>query len=169
MSITAILRSLHILLGIAWVGLAVVGAWILHPAADRMGANGMTMLRTFYGYSLYNKVFPVAAIGTTLAGLILWPARAVDGWKLIGYPITGSVVMAVGVVFGLLAFGHGAGATGRFAGVFAKAARDYDENANDDNQQALETAKSKLYLHSNISTWLTVIAAVCMSSARYLG
>ncbi len=160
------LRLSHIIFGMLWVGFGAVGAWAVHPVAAKMGDKGDSLLRIFYGYSNYNKVFPIAAIVTTLAGIILWGARA-DGALLTGFTTNGSVVMGFGAIFGLLAFGHGAGATGRFSGLYAKIAREYEENGGT-NVEALAEARAKLFTHANISAILTVIAAVCMASARYI-
>ncbi|MEM9955657.1 MAG: hypothetical protein AAF846_28915 [Chloroflexota bacterium] len=160
-----ILRITHIMFGIAWVGFATIGTLVVHPLAEKLGDKGDMILRNFYGYSTYNKIFPIAAIITTLAGLIMWGISA-DGIDLINFNTTGDYVMATGVVFGLLAFGHGAGATGRFSALYAKEARAYEENGGT-NGKALSEARAKLFTHSNISGILTVIAAVLMASARY--
>ncbi|NDJ34069.1 MAG: hypothetical protein GYB64_05340 [Chloroflexi bacterium] len=168
--LVAILRLAHIVLGMIWVGFGALTAWILHPAADQLGEKGLAMLRSFYGYSRFTMVMPIAAIGTTLAGLILWPLRTSSNLlDLLAFSTTGDVVMVIGAVVGLLAFGHGAGATGRFSGVFAEAARRYDQNPTPAHEQALQEAKGKLTLHSNISAWLALVAVVCMAGARYIG
>ena len=161
-----ILRLIHIITGIAWLGLGAVAAWVVHPVAAKTDEKGNSLLRIFYGYSSYNKIFPITAIITTLVGLVLWGMQA-DGMDLAGFSTTGSMVMGVGVLFGLLAFGHGAGATGRFSGNYAKLARAVEEGDTSKSQELAETRK-KLFLHSNISAILTVIATVAMASARYL-
>lgn len=163
------LRLSHIFFGILWVGFGVVSAFVLHPLAKSMGEKGHAMLRVFYAYSNYNKIFPIAAIVTTAAGLIMWPAR-VDGMDFIGFSGTGDIIMIIGALIGLVAFGHGAGATGRFGGEYAKAAKAFEETESPSEEQASElaTLRAKLFLHSNISGILTIIAAVAMASARYL-
>lgn len=163
--ILTVLRLSHIFFGMIWVGFGAVGAWVVHPVAEKMSEKGDSLLRVFYGYSNYNKIFPIAAIVTTLAGLILWGVRA-DGALLTGFTSNGSIVMGFGAIIGLLAFGHGAGATGRFSALYAKAAREYEETG--DNADALAEARAKLFTHANISAILTVIATVCMASARYI-
>lgn len=167
--LTTVLRLSHILGGIIWLGFGAVGAWVVHPLADKLGEKGDMLLRNFYGYSNYNKIFPIAAIVTTAAGLILWVLRA-DGASLRGFTDTGSLVMSIGVVLGLLAFGHGAGATGRFSAAYAKAARVYEEADSPSEAQVAELAEArkKIFTHANISAILTVLAAIAMSSARYL-
>ncbi|MGJ3238670.1 MAG: hypothetical protein ACFE0Q_08195 [Anaerolineae bacterium] len=159
------LRLAHIIFGMLWLGLGVVGVWVVHPLADRLGERGNFLLRDFYAYSNYNKIFPLAAIVTTVAGLVMWPAR-VDGMDFVAFGATGDIVMLIGSVFGLLAFGHGAGATGRFTAAYAKAVRANDENG--ENTDELDALRDKVFTHANISAILTLIAAVAMSSARYL-
>lgn len=166
----AVLRLLHIILGIAWVGFGVLLAWIMIPAAERTGERGLAMLRTFYANTPTGMILGISALGTTIAGLILWPLRTVEGtgYLLQAFTDTGSIIMAIGAVFGLLAFGHGATATGRYTGAFTTAAKAHEADSSDANLQALEEAKDKMKLHSNISAWLTVIAVILMSIARYL-
>ena len=94
-----VLRPLHILLGIVWIGFGSLLAWVLHPAADKAGEKGLAMLRTFYSNSTIGLIMPVAALGTTLAGLILWGIRA-DGMDLSAFGATGDMVMAVGALAG---------------------------------------------------------------------
>lgn len=162
-----VLRPLHILLGIVWIGFGSMLAWVLHPAADKAGEKGLAMLRTFYSNSTIGAIMPVAALGTTLAGLILWGIRA-DGMDLSAFGATGDMVMAVGALAGVLAFGHGASATGRYTRLFTKASQDYDANPNQTNLQSLQQVKAKFFTHTNISAWLALVSVVCMSSARYL-
>ncbi|GAB5490481.1 MAG: hypothetical protein Phog2KO_06960 [Phototrophicaceae bacterium] len=162
-----VLRLSHIIFGIVWVGLSIVGAWVVNPVADKMGEKGDSLLRIFYGYSSYNKIFPVAAIVTTLAGIALWGLRA-DGAQLLGFTVVGSGVMGVGAIFGILAFGHGAAATGRFAAAYAKLARAIEEGDAGKVQEEMMTTRKKLFTHVNVSAILSIIAAVAMASARYL-
>lgn len=162
-----IFRTLHIFSGVIWFGSAATLAWVMHPVADKMGANGMTMLRTFYGHSRFSTVFLVSAIITVAAGLIIWPQR-VNGMDFIGFTNTGDIVMLIGTIAGLLAFGHGATATKRSARTFARVSQQYEDNPTPENDNAVAEAKTKLYLHTNISTWVTLVSVITMSGARYL-
>lgn len=162
------LRLAHIVFGLVWVGFGIATAFVIHPMASNAREGGDKALRMFYGYSAYNKIFPIAAIVTTLAGVILWLALA-DGASLIGYSDTGNLAMATGAVAGLLAFGHGAGATGRFSAVFARLARAVEEGNAEAGNAEITEARSKLFLHGNISAVLTLIAVVLMASASSLG
>ncbi len=167
--VLSILRLTHIFSGMIWLGLGVSGALIVHPIAKSLGEKGDAVIRRYYAYSIVNKVFPLVAILTTAAGLIMWPAR-VDGMDFLGFGNTGDIVMITGALFGLLSFGHGAAATGRFSAAYAKVAQAVDESDSPSSEQQAElaTLRAKVFTHSNISLALTLIAAVCMSGARYL-
>lgn len=165
--VLAVLRPLHVLLGIGWIGFGSLLAWVLHPAADKAGEKGLAMLRTFYSNSTISLIMPIFALGTTLAGLILWGLRA-DGMDLVAFGATGDIVMAVGALAGVLAFGHGASATGRYTRSFKKASQDYDAQSTQANLQTLNQVKAKLFTNTNISAWIALVSVVCMSSARYL-
>lgn len=166
--LVVILRLAHILFGVIWVGFGILAAWVMMPVAKRMGEDGLIMLRTFFGHSMFNRIMPVAAIITTVAGLILWPLRTQSGIDFLGFTSTGDIVMVIGSVFGLLAFGHGI-TTGRYAGAFAEAAKAYAQEASDANRKAVDEAMRKISMNGNISAILTLIAVIGMSSARYLG
>jgi len=167
--VLSILRLTHIFSGMIWLGLGVSGALIVHPVAKSLGEKGDEFMRRYYAYSIVNRVFPAAAILTTLAGLIMWPAR-VDGMDFAGFGNTGDIVMITGALFGLLAFGHGAAATGRFSDAYGKLAQAIEESDSPSDTQLSElaTLRAKVFIHSNISVVLTIIAAVAMSGARYL-
>jgi len=167
--LVSILRTTHILTGVIWVGFGSLLAWVMVPAAKRAGEKGQSMLRTFVAYSPVGTIFGVTAIVTTVAGLLMWPLRVEGAIDFRAFGSTGDIVMALGALFGLLAFGHGAGATGRYTGIFSATAKAYDENPTDANLKALEEAQEKMQLHVNISAWLSLIAVIGMAGARYLG
>src|SRR5688572_15357157 len=114
-----ILRPLHVIFGMLWFGFGSLAIWVLHPAAAKLGEKGDVMLRRFYGFSNYGAIVGISAITTSLAGLIMWPAR-VQGMDFIAFGSIGDIVMLVGAIAGLLAWGHGGAATGKFVGAFAK-------------------------------------------------
>lgn len=166
--VIVVLRLLHIVLGAAWFGLGAAAVWIMHPAAERMGDQGLAMLRTFHAYTRFGMIMPIVSVGTTLAGVILWIMRSESLTDLTAFTSTGDLVMVFGAVMGLLAFGHGGAATGRYTGEFGVAAKAYDADPTESNRSILEAIKAKMYLHGNISAWMTFAAIVCMASARYL-
>lgn len=167
-----ILRPLHVIFGMVWFGFGSLAVWVLHPAAASMGAKGDKLLRAFYGYSRYGALVGISAITTSIAGLLMWPVvvRGMDFVNIVPVAGIGDVVMMIGAVAGLLAWGHGGAATGKYVGKFAELSKALEENADPSSEQlaAYEDAKRKMLLHTNISAWVTLVAIVCMASARYL-
>lgn len=166
--IIVVLRLLHIVMGALWFGVGVCAAWVLMPAAERMGDKGFAMLRTFYISTRFNMLMPIVSIGTTLVGVILWILRSSSITDLEAFTSTGDLVMIFGALMGLAAFGHGGAATGKYADEFAALAQTYEENPTEENLKTLQAVKEKVRIHGNISAWIVLIAILCMSGARYL-
>lgn len=159
-------RSLHIILGVIWVGFGVLAAWVLAPLARQYGEAGRVVLRGFFAHSRFNQIMPVAAIGTTVAGLYLWARRA-NGMDLQGFSDTGDIVMAVGALFGLLAFGHGIG-IGRMSGKYAVLSREVNDGQRAADDEEYTSMEARYGRNANISAILSAIALIAMSAARYL-
>jgi uncharacterized membrane protein len=157
-----ILRLLHIVSGVIWVGFGTATTIVLAPLAAAMGDQGYEFLKAWLVKSRFSKIMPPASILTTLAGVILWVVRFdMESMQYRGFASAGSIVLAVGSLFGLLAFGHGIGLgaqTGRYAALV---------NTSKD-EAAIRSATDRLVSSGKISTILTIIAVVCMASARYL-
>jgi hypothetical protein len=164
-----ILRPLHIIFGMLWFGFGSLAVWILHPAAASMGAKGDKLLRAFYGYSRYGAVVGISAITTSIAGLLMWPVL-VDGANHRVFGNTADVVFVIGAIAGILAWLHGGAATGKYVGKFAALSKALEENADPGSEQlaAYEEAKKKMFVHTNISAWITLVAVLGMALARYM-
>lgn len=167
--LVSILRLSHIVTGVIWVGFGALLAWVMIPAAQRTGERGSAMLRTFMTQTPTGTIFGVTALLTTVAGLLLWPLRVEGAIDFRAFTNTGDIVMSLGALFGLLAFGHGVTATGRYTRAYGAAATAYDADPSAANLKALEEAADKMRLHTNISAWLALIAVIGMAGARYLG
>ena len=73
------------------------------------------------------------------------------------------MVLTLGALFGLLAFGHGYFAVWRGAGRFAAMA------ANDSADAAAQTQlQDKLRRNGRVSMWLALVSLVLMAGARYI-
>lgn len=158
--IITVLRLLHIVAGLIWVGAAIVMSCYIEPALERAGAGGSPFLRALYGDASFPRLIPLAALVTTVAGLLLY--------GLMSYHEAMSssmgMVLSLGALFGLLAIGHGYFAVWRGAGRFATmAASDTPDDA------ALAQLQDKLRRNGRISMWLAVVSLVLMAGARYIG
>lgn len=161
-----IARFLHIFAAMVWVGAGLTAVLVLHPLANQLGSRGSEYLRAWYGKSFFSKLMPVAAITTTAAGLFLY-ARLFNGGLVGALSQTGTTVLSVGALAGLLAFGHGIGigrATDRYAAFVAQVG----DNPTGEQHAQLTKMEASLGRHGMISLVLTIIAVVGMSTARYL-
>jgi hypothetical protein len=163
-----VLRPAHVILGMLWFGYGTLSTWILFPAVAKMGAKGDSLLRNFYINSRYGALVGMLAGLTTLIGLIMWPAR-IQGIDQPDFTNTGDIIFAIGAVFGILAAGHGGAATSRAVAKFIEAGKAVEDNADPTSEQlsAYEAAKKKMITHGNISAWITLVAVLGMSFARY--
>lgn len=97
-----VLRVIHILAGIFWVGSALVTTAFLTPAVRALGADGTTFLQFVLGKRHLSNYISLSAILTTLAGILLyWRDSAGLQMEWIATP-TGSI-LSVGTITGILA------------------------------------------------------------------
>lgn len=157
--VISVLRLSHIVAGVIWVGAAVMMSFYVEPASQRSGGDGARFLRNLYGKSNYSRMIPLAAIITTLAGLLLYGMMSYHETmnSAMGMSIT------LGALFGLLAFGHGFFALWRSAGQYSDLVQ--SGAADEATLQALE---DKLRRNGRISMWLALVSLVLMAGARYI-
>ncbi len=156
----SVLRLLHIVGGLVWVGAAIMMSFFVEPTAARAGAAGTSFLRALYRETNLPRMIPLAAVLTTGAGLLLYEMLSYSG--AMGSPV--GLVMTAGASFGLLAFLHGLFAVWRPAQRFANALK-----SSGTAEQALAQLEAKLRRNGRISMWLAVVSLALMAGARYIG
>ena len=157
--IISVLRLLHIVGGLFWVGAAVLVSLYIEPTAERSGADGTGFLRNLYRETNLPRMIPLAAIITTVAGLLLFEMLSYS--RAMSSPM--SIVLTVGAAFGLLAFLHGIFAVWRPAGQYASALK-----AGDVDDGIVSELEAKIRRNGRISMWLALISLVLMAGARYI-
>jgi uncharacterized membrane protein len=156
-----IVRAVHIFAAIIWVGFGLASGLLIAPAARKMGEQGATVFKAWFAYSAYNRIMAIAAVTTTVAGLYLYLTGIEGGWYT-KFSQTGSMVLSVGALFGLLAFGHGI-ALGNLGNKYAKLVQ--GENPSGEELQALG---ERIARNGRISGILMIIAVLGMILPRYL-
>ncbi len=151
-----ILRLLHIVGGLVWVGAAIVMSLYIEPALGKAGADGSRILRGLFRETSFARLIPLSALVTTIAGLLLY------GMLSYHEAMSSSMglVLTLGSLFGLLAFAHGYFAVWRSAGKYAAMS-----GAETDGLAELE---AKMRRNGRISMWLAVISLALMAGARYI-
>ncbi|MDE2775301.1 MAG: hypothetical protein OXI77_05090 [Chloroflexota bacterium] len=158
--VISILRLLHIVFGLIWVGAAFLLSFYIEPAARASGSDGDRFLRALYRRTNFPRLIPLSALITTIAGLLLY--------GLLSYHDAMSsamgLILSIGALFGLLAFGHGYFTVWRRAGEVA--ARASEDASADGTAGQLE---AKMRRNGRVSLWLALISMVLMAGARYAG
>ena len=165
-----VLRIIHIVAGAIWVGTGVAAAFYIFPVAKMLGKDGSRYLQTLVLKTRYERVFPIVAILTTVAGILLYE-RVSGGFSAEWMRSPSGMVLSIGAVFGLLAFGHGGAAIGRMTGNYKKLAEtvaSQSDGATAEQQQELIDLEAKMDRHGKISLALSVIALLGMAAARHL-
>lgn len=160
-----IVRLVHIVAGVAWVGFGAFEVFFLSAAVAKSSV-GKRFAIDFYRWTRFHLAMPIAAIASTVAGLTMYGLAA---GPMDWFSTTGNIVLAIGTVAGLLAFGHGITAMGKYSRQFVKLATQIGDTAISTEQTAdIEQGYANLEKHARISLVLTIIALLFMASARYL-
>lgn len=162
-----VLRLIHIVSAFAWFGVALVAALMIGPALVKAGPAALPGLKRVITHPLFNRLYAPAALLTTLAGLLLYGVSRSN----IYFTTTGNIVLGIGTLFGLLAFGHGVAAMGRYSTLLEKAFTDHvadDAAPSEAGFTAVQAVAARWASNGRISFYLTLIALIGMSLARYL-
>jgi hypothetical protein len=166
--VLVLLRLLHIVSGVAWVGLGVVTVFYIVPASVTAGESGLRFMKTLLTRTPYPRAFGMVAGLTMLAGILLY----LVGNSASHFSQTGNMVLGIGALAGIAAGIHGGSATGRATSALGEAlVKHVPDGAQAIPAEALATLNelsAKLQSHSRVSMALMIIALIGMGSARYL-
>lgn len=162
-----IVRAIHIFAAIIWVG----GSLTISILLTRIMANGGpqvggAVVRAIYLHSPFLKVIPAAAITTVLAGLYMY-GRNAEGTLVTSGDTTQKVILGIGALFGLMAFGHGLflAQLGTKYSAVAKAAGD---NPTEEQMAQMTAIGQRIAKNGPIVSILMIIAVIGMVLPRYL-
>lgn len=164
------LRITHFVAGIVWVGYGMFMLYLLVPTARKLGAEGENFMQEFLKHSRFSLVMPLASLLTTAAGLWLY-YKVSNGFNSDWMGSDGGIVLSIGVVAGLFAFGHGGATTGPITSRIGKLSEELDaltELPTDEQLAHMSDLQRKMRLHGQISVSLMVISVIGMASARYM-
>ncbi len=162
-----VLRVVHILAGVFWVGGALISTFFLAPAVAATGDAGRAFMNQLVNKAHMSTRITVAAVLTVLAGAILYwkdSAGLTSSWTSSG----AGWGFGIGAVFALVGIGLGPfiGINAAKLGRIAAAAQGKPSAAQLSEMQATQ---KKMTLFSQGSTAVLIIALVCMATARYWG
>ena len=162
-----IVRAIHIFAGIIWVGGGLLFSLLLNRIMANGGPQvGGTVVRAIYLHSPFLRVVPIVAITTTLAGLYLY-ARRVTGTLVGSGDTTQQIVLGIGSLFGLMAFGHGI-FIGRLGQRYAEIARAAGDSPTPEQIGEMAAIGQRIGKNGPIVSILMIIAVTGMVLPRYL-
>ena len=161
-----LLRIVHIVAGIVWVGGALIMAFFISPAIGATGEAG----QKFVGHLMNNLKFStrmmIASILTILAGFILYWIDS-DGFTSpwmrsgagTGFGI-GAAFALIGLVFGIL--------VGRTTNAMARLGAQIQGKPSPDQMSQLGAFRKQQVTYSYLNAALLILSVIFMAIARYL-
>jgi uncharacterized membrane protein len=168
-AITLLLRLIHILGGIFWVGSAVLVAGFLLPTVRATGPEGGRFMQHLMGRRRLPVYLAIAMLLTVLSGFVMYArvAAATNGaWAGtppgIAYGL-GGLAAVLGAVTGMVMGGASARRMAAIGQRITETGRPTPEQ-----QAEMERLQGRMALGSRLTAGLLVISAGAMAIARYL-
>lgn len=162
-----VLRLIHIVSAVAWVGLGVATTFFIAPAAAAAGESGLRFMKSLLTRTSFPRIFPMVAGIAMLAGILLYVVGSANHFST-----TGNIVLGIGALAGIAAGIHGGAVTGRATRALGEAlvqhVPDGDQAVGADGLAVLRERAQQLGADSRVSMILMVVALLGMASARYL-
>ena len=166
--IMIILRLIHVLAGVFWVGTALLIAAFLVPTMRETGRDGSRVMQHLMGQRRLQVFIGIAGALTVLSGIAMyarWTAVTHGSWAGsrpgIAYGVGG-----VAAILGALAGGLISGAAAQRLGEIGQ--RIGSGVPSPEQQAEMAKLQTRIALGTKVSAGLLVVAAGAMSIARYL-
>ena len=160
-----LLRIIHIVGGVFWVGGSLIMTFFIVPTVGTMGEAG----QKFVGHLMNNLKFSnrmAAASGSAvLAGVILFglDARAGAAWARSSFAIG----LSIGAGFALIGFVLGM-LVGRASKTMAQLGAQFQGKPNSEQLSRMQVIQKQQATYSTLSTVTLILAVVFMAIARYM-
>lgn len=167
-TVTILLRLVHILGGIFWVGTMMLLAGFLLPTARKIGRDGGRFMQQLMLQGRLQLYLGITMVLTVLSGITLYArmAAATHGAWAASRP---GIAYGIGAVAAILAAAIG-GAIGSSAGrrMAAVGQAIGATGPTADQQSELARLQSRMALGARIAASLLIVAAGAMAIGRYL-
>lgn len=161
-----LLRIVHILAGIFWVGGALMMAFFIGPTVGATAEAGQKFVSHLMGNLKFSSRLAAAGGLTILAGFILYwidSAGFTSPWMRSGAGIgfgIGAGFALIGLVFGIL--------VGRTTQAMLQFGAQIQGKPSPEQLRQIEALRKKQIAYSNINVVVLVLAVIFMAIARYL-
>jgi uncharacterized membrane protein len=161
-----VLRVIHVLSGVYWAGAAFFLVAVLSPTVQEAGPEGGRFMQRLAGGSRMGPRFTIAAILTVLSGIVIYVIRG--HWNGLGTPE--GIVLAIGALAGLTAFGHGFAVQGRASQRMAALAKEMAARNGPPTPEQMAEAQAlgaKLSRGAVTTAVLLIVAVLGMATFEY--
>jgi len=156
-----VLRLIHILAGVFWVGAALMMTLYIGPAASATGEAGQKFMQHFISKTNIQKMLMAAGGTTVIAGAALYvdkPAAWFSSGAGIGFGIGASFAI-VGFAFGIL--------ISRNMRVLGQLGAQIQGQPNPDELAQMQRLQGLQRSYSTINSISLILAVAFMATARY--
>lgn len=165
--IVIILRLLHIVGGVLWVGAAVFNAVLLGPAARAMGPAAGQLMKQLVQVRRMPLYMMGAAVATIASGFILmWRTSGGFGaeWMRTGTGMT----FSTGAMFAIITLVYGMGFQSPTAKRLSALAGSLQGPPSPEQGAEMQRLQARLAVGGNVTAVLLVLATAAMAAARYV-
>ena len=160
-----LLRIIHIVGGVFWVGGSLIMAFFVGPAIGATGEAGQKFVGHLMNNLKFSNRISAAAGSAVLAGLILYglDARAGAAWARSSFAIglgIGAAFALVGLVFGIM--------VGRNTKAMADLGAQLQGKPTNDQMRQMQEIQQRQRTYSMVNVAALLLATVFMAIARYL-
>ena len=160
-----LLRIIHIVGGVFWVGGSLVMTFFVGPTVGAIGEPGQKFMSHLVNNLKFSNRMAIASGLTVLAGFILYglDARAGSAWLRSDFAIG----LGIGAIFALIGFVLGI-MLGRTIKAMARLGVQIQGKPSGDQLNQMQALQKRQATYSMLSTIAVVLATVFMAIARYL-
>lgn len=163
--LTMVLRLVHILGGVFWVGSNLVMGFFISPTIAATADAGKKFMGYLVNQARITTAITVAAVLTVLAGGWLYWIDS-NGFTSAWTKSGAGVVFGIGGVLGLIGFIFGM-LLGKNINILAKVGSEVQGKPTPEQMNQLQAAQKQLGIVGPISMIALILAIACMSIARY--
>ena len=161
-----LLRIIHIVSGVFWVGSTLMMAFFIAPTVGATGEAGQKFIGHLMNNLKFSNRMSTAAGLTVLAGLILYglDARAGAAWLRSSFAIglgIGAVFAVIGLIFGIL--------VGRTTKAMTELGAQFQGPPSSQQMMQMQSLRNRQASYARTSAGMLIIATIFMAIARYLG
>jgi len=161
-----LLRIIHIVAGVFWVGGTLIMTYFVGPAVGATGEAGQKVVGHLMNNLKFSQRMSVAAGLTILAGLTLYglDGRAGAAWFRSSFAIG----LGIGAVFAFIGFGFGI-MLGRTMKSLAGLGAQIQGKPSSEQTAQFQVLQKQQMTYSRIAASALILAVIFMAVARYLG